>query len=47
MQQFQLTMEEAIFKMAQRRSGVRDFQSIADQLTISYISSMLRLSCSL
>ena len=40
-------MEEAVFTMPQRRSGEMNFQAIADQLSISYISSMLRLSCNI
>ncbi len=46
-QKYQLGMEEAIYTMPQRRSGDMNFQSIADQLTISYISSVLRLSCNM
>lgn len=46
-QKYQLGMEEAVFTMPQRRSGEMKFQSIADQLTISYISSILRLSCNI
>ncbi len=46
-QKHQLGLEEAVFTMPQRRSGKMKFQSIADQLTISYISSILRLSCNI
>ena len=46
-QNYQLSMEEAVFTMPQRRSGDMNFQSIADQLTISFISSVLRLSCNM
>lgn len=46
-QKYQLGMEEAVFTMPQRRSGEMNFQSIANHLTISYISSVLRLSCNM
>ena len=46
-QKYQLGLEEAMFTMPQRRSGEMNLQSTANQLTISYISSMLRLSCNI
>ncbi len=46
-QKYQLGMDGAIFTMAKKRSGKMNFQSTADQLTISYISSLLRLSCNI
>ena len=47
LKKYQLSMEEAIHAMPQRRSGEMNFQSIADQLSISFISSLLRLSCNI
>jgi hypothetical protein len=45
-QKYQIGMEEAVYTMPQRRSGKMNFHTIADELTISYISKMLRVSCS-
>lgn len=45
--QYQIGMEEAIFTTPKRRSGVMNFPTIADQLTIAYISRVLRLSCNI
>ncbi|MEM1321012.1 MAG: hypothetical protein AAGG75_12235 [Bacteroidota bacterium] len=44
---YQLGMDDAISKMPQRRIGAMNFQSIGDFLNISYLSSMLRLSCNI
>ena len=46
-QKYQLGLEEAIYTMPQRRSGEMNFESTGRQLTISYISSILRLSCNI
>ena len=47
LKKYQLGMEEAVHTMPQRRSGEMNFQKISDQLNISFISSILRLSCNI
>ena len=47
LKKYQLGMDDAISKMPQRRIGEMNFQSIGDDLNVSYISSMLRLSCNI
>lgn len=42
---YELGMEEAGFTIGKERKKTKNFQSLADHLTISYVSSMLRLSC--
>ena len=46
-QKYQMGMEEALHTMPQRRSGEMNFQTNAELLNISYISSLLRLSCNI
>ena len=40
-------MEAALFTMPQRRSGQMNFETIANHLSISYLSSLLRLGCNM
>ena len=46
-QRYQLTQEELSLTLLQKRSGIANFQTVSEELTISYIADILRHSCSL
>ena len=45
LKKYEIGMEEAGFGIAQRRKETKNLQPVLDDLTISFIASMLRLSC--
>jgi len=42
-QKYKLELEGLLYTMSQRRTGEMNFQNVSDQLTISYVSGILRL----
>ena len=45
LKKYKIGMEEAGFGIAQKRKETKNLQPVADDLTISFIASILRLSC--
>ncbi len=46
-QRYQIAQEELSLTLLQKRSGLANFQSVSEELTLAYIADLLRHSCSL
>ena len=46
-QRYQIAQEELALTLLQKRSGLVNFQSVSESLTLAYIADLLRHSCSL
>lgn len=46
-QKYELGLQRAVYTMPKRRSGEMNFEAISEDLTISYISGILRMACNI